>query len=200
MNNKKANTQVAIDNLISQRWSPRAFDAERMVEDEKIMAILEAARWAPSCFNDQPWRYVVCNKNINEAAWNNALSCLVEKNQLWAKNAPVLMLACAHGQFAHNGNDNRWSQYDTGAASENICLQATSSGLYVHQMGGFDADRTHEVFKLSENITPMAMIAIGYLGELSSLDEDFVEGEKAERDRNAIGESFFNGEWGTPYA
>jgi nitroreductase len=199
VSNKKADTQAVIDNLISQRWSPRAFDVERPIEEEKITAILEAARWAPSCFNDQPWRYVICNKTNNEAAWKNALACLVEKNQLWAKNAPVLMLACANDKFGYNGSDNRWSQYDTGAASENICLQATSLGLFVHQMGGFDPDRARKVFKIPEGITPMAMMAMGYMGELSSLHEDFVEGEQAERSRKAISESFFNGEWGSPY-
>jgi nitroreductase len=199
MTDKKAKTQVAIDQLIANRWSPRAFDANRPVEDEKIMALLEAARWAPSCFNDQPWRYVVCNKFNNEVAWQLALSCLAEKNQLWAKNAPVLILGCANGQFSHNGNDNRWAQYDTGAASENICLQAGSMGLFAHQMGGFDAERTREVLKVPSDVTPMAMIAVGYEGAISDLHEDFVESENEERVRNDITESFFGGEWGKPY-
>lgn len=199
MADKKAKTQIAIDKLIASRWSPRAFDANKPVEDEKIMALLEAARWAPSCFNDQPWHYVVCNKFSNEVAWQFALSCLVEKNQLWAKNAPVLMLACANTQFALNGKNNRWAQYDTGAASENMCLQAVSMGLFIHQMGGFDAERTHEVLKVPETVTPIAMMAVGYQGATSDLHEDFVEGENAERSRNDIAEIFFSGEWGNAY-
>lgn len=199
MSDKKANTRVAIDQLIASRWSPRAFDANKPVEDEKIMALLEAARWAPSCFGEQPWRYVVCNKFRDEVNWQLALSCLVEKNQLWAKNAPVLMLASANAQFSHNGNDNQWAQYDTGAASENMCLQAASIGLFVHQMGGFDAERAHELLKVPRTATPMAMLAVGYEGAISDLHEDFVEGEKAERERHEISELFFNGEWGKSY-
>lgn len=199
MTDKKARTQVAIDPLIANRWSPRAFDANRPVEDEKILALLEAARWAPSCFNDQPWRYVVSNKFNDEVAWQFVLSCLAPKNQLWAKDAPVLMLACANAQFSHNGKDNRWAQYDTGAASENICLQAGSLGLFAHQMGGFDAERAHKILKVPADITPMAMIAIGYQGDIDELHEDFVEGENAERVRNDITETFFSGEWGKPY-
>lgn len=199
MTDKKANTQVAINKLIASRWSPRAFDSNKPVEEEKILALLEAARWAPSCFNDQPWRYVMCNKFSDEVAWQFALSCLAPKNQLWAKNAPVLMLACANGQFSHNGKDNRWAQYDTGAASENICLQAGSLGLFVHQMGGFDAERAHEILKIPRSATPMAMMAVGYQGEINELHEDFVEGENAERTRNDITELFFSGEWGKPY-
>jgi nitroreductase len=114
MTNKPASTQTPIDELIAKRWSPRSFDGNRPVEDEKVLALMEAARWAPSCFNEQPWRYIICNKHKNEVAWQFALSCLVEKNQLWAKNAPILMTACANTKFTHNGNDNNWALYDTG--------------------------------------------------------------------------------------
>ncbi len=199
MSKKPAVTQVDIDDLIRDRWSPRAFDPEHIIEDEKLKALVEAAHWAPSCFNEQPWRYILCNKHKNETAWDNALFCLAPKNQLWAKSAPLLILACAYEEFTYNGKPNRWAQYDTGAASENICLQATSMGLFAHQMGGFDPERAHEVFHIPGNITPMAMIAAGYYGDINELDADFVEGENAERERKSVPEMFFNGDLKSPF-
>jgi len=199
MTNKTANTSVEINGLLAGRWSPRAFDPDHELESDKITALMEAARWAPSCFNEQPWRFIVCNKHSNNTAWQYAVSCLAPKNQLWAKNAPLLMMACAHKEFSHNGSSNRWAQYDTGAASENICLQAASMGLFAHQMGGFDAERAHEVFKIPRQITPMAMIAVGYYGNINNLEADFVVGEQAARERNPLHNHFFNGDFETPF-
>lgn len=199
MTNKTANTSVEINRLIAKRWSPRVFDADHAIEDDKITALMEAAHWAPSCFNEQPWRFIVCNRHSNEVAWQYAVSCLAPKNQLWAKDAPLLIMACANEEFSYNGSANRWAQYDTGAASENICLQATSMGLFAHQMGGFDAERAHEVFKIPQQITPMAMIAVGYIGDIKKLDASFVEAEKANRERKALDNNFFNGDFETPY-
>ena len=200
MTEKKANTRVDIDPLIAARWSPRAFDPERAIQRETITALLEAAHWAPSCYNEQPWRFIVCNKHDNEVAWQFALSCLMQINQLWAKNAPLLITACASEVFTHNGKPNRWAQYDTGAASMNICLQATSLGLFAHQMGGFDAERVHEIFKLPDGLTPMSVIAVGHYGSLDKLDADFVAGETAARERKPLESHFFNGDFETPYA
>ena len=104
MPGKPATTAVPIHDIISKRSSPRTFDPERGIAAEDLLALLEAARWAPSCYNDQPWRYVVCVKSTDEAAWQAALDCLTEKNQSWARNAPVLMLAVAMNRFGHNGN------------------------------------------------------------------------------------------------
>ncbi len=120
-------------------------------------------------------------------------------NQLWAKDAPLLIMACADEEFSYNSSANRWAQYDTGAASENICLQATSMGLFAHQMGGFDAERAHEVFKIPRQITPMAMIAVGYIGDINNLDADFVEAEQANRERKGLDNNFFKGDFETPY-
>jgi len=199
MANKTANTNVEIDRLIAERWSPRAFDPEHVIEDEKITALMEAAHWAPSCFNEQPWRFIICNKHSNEVTWQYAVSCLAPKNQLWAKDAPLLIMACANEEFSYNSSANRWAQYDTGAASENICLQATSMGLFAHQMGGFDAERAHEVFKIPQQITPIAMIAVGYYGDIKNLNPDFVEAEHAARERKPLHNNFFNGDFETPY-
>ncbi|MBD9358884.1 nitroreductase family protein [Methylomonas albis] len=199
MQQKTANTQVNIHELIAKRWSPRAFDPDKMVSPTDITAVLEAARWAPSCFNDQPWRYVVCDKAHDAAAWQNALAVIAEKNQLWAKNAPVLILAVAMENFNHNGKPNRWAAYDTGAASLSLCLQATALGLIVHQMGGFDADKARQALSLPDDCTPMAMLALGYQAEVDTLAEDFQAAEQAERSRVALEQRFYLGQWGEAY-
>jgi len=196
MQQKPATTRVKLHDLIQARWSPRAFDPDRPVSPDDLLALLEAAHWAPSCFNDQPWRFVVCNKAADETGWHNALSVLAEKNRRWAKNAPVLMLAVAMENFNHNGQPNRWAMYDTGAASVSLCLQATALGMSVHQMGGFDAEQAREVFKLPGDCRPMAMMAVGYQAEADVLDNDFKEAESAARSRAALNERFFAGQWG----
>lgn len=198
MDNKRATTHTDIHDIIAERWSPRAFDRDRPVAEDTLIGLLEAARWAPSCFNDQPWRYIVCDRATNEVAWNDAFSCLVEKNQLWAKNAPVLIFSCAKMYFTHNGNLNRWSEHDCGAASANMCLQATAYGLHIHQMGGFDADRVNELFKVPDDFKPMAAMAVGYMGDIGVLHEDFTADEQAPRERIALEKFAFYGEWKTP--
>lgn len=196
---KKAVTQVPIHDLLAARWSGRAFDPERMLARGQILALLEAARWAPSCFGDQPWRYIVCDKQMNRPAWETALGCLSEGNQGWAHAAPLLMLSLADGQFVSRDRANRWGQHDTGAASENLCLQATAMGLMTHQMGGFDKDRAAAVFNVPERYTPMAMMAVGYQLPIDAMSEAQKERELAERGRRPLSENFFDGEWDKPY-
>jgi nitroreductase len=200
MTQKIATTSVPVTNIIAGRWSPRAFDGARDLSVDEVLTLLEAARWAPSCFNDQPWRFVVCDRATNSGAWQNLLDCLTEKNQLWAKNAPLLLLATAVPAFGHNDKPNRWHQYDTGAASENICLQASAMGLAAHQMGGFDIDKTRATFGIPEDVALMAVIAVGHPGKLDELDEEFRDGELAARVRKPLSEGFFSGTWGTPVA
>lgn len=196
MQAKPATSCVKIHDIIQNRWSPRAFDANKPVSHDDLLALLEAARWAPSCFNDQPWRFVVCNKNTDADSWQNALTTLAERNQLWAKNAPILVLSVAMANFNHNDKPNRWAMYDTGAAATSLCLQATALGLIVHQMGGFDAEKARELFHLPSDCTPMAMMAIGYQGDVNVLDEDFKVTELGERSRVALYERFYAGRWG----
>ena len=196
MQHKPATTQVKIHDIIEKRWSPRAFDSDKCVNHDDLLALLEAARWAPSCFNDQPWRFVVCNKATDATGWENALASVVEKNRLWARNAPVLILAVAMENFNHNGQPNRWAMYDTGAASANLCLQATALGLIVHQMGGFDAEKAREVFSLPADCKPVAMLAVGYQADVDVLDNDFKEAELAARSRMPLNERFYAGQWG----
>lgn len=195
---KLASTQVAIDNTIAARWSPRAFDGDKLVTKEQVIALLEAARWAPSCFGDQPWRFVVFDKATDEMGWKAAFDCLVEGNQVWAKDTSLLILVCADTLFSHNQKPNRWAQYDTGAAAENLCLQASSMGLAAHQMGGFNADVAREKFNIPEQYTLMSVIAVGYQANVENLPDTLKERELADRKRKALGELFYSGVWNKP--
>ncbi len=195
---KTAVTHMPIDSLIAERWSPRALDANKPVSHEQIISLLEAARWAPSCFGDQPWRFIVWDRHNDIDAWNDALNCLAPSNEAWAKNAPVLILVCSDTLFNHNQQLNRWGHYDTGAAAENLCLQATSLGLFAHQMGGFDATKARAEFEIPEQYDLMSMIAVGYLGDAEQLSEELKKRELSPRQRRPLGELFFNGLWNRP--
>lgn len=195
---KPAISSVPIQETIANRWSGRAYDASKPVSHQQMIALLEAARWAPSCFGDQPWRFVVWDKNTDDKAWQQAFDCLASSNQTWVKHAPVLILVCANSVFDHNGAPNRWAQYDTGAAAENLCLQAAHLGLIAHQMGGFNADETREKFNIPAQFTPMAMISVGYAGDANDLSEELKAREIAPRKRKALGELFYEGAWDKP--
>jgi len=188
-----------IHEIIASRWSPRAIDPDRPVSRDQITALLEAARWAPSCFGDEPWRFLVFDRASAPEDWDRAFACLAEGNQAWVRNAPLLLAAVAGSHFRHNGKPNRWAQYDTGAASENLCLQAVALGLVAHQMGGFDGGRLAETFGIPDEYTPMAMIAIGHPGNPDALPEPLREKELAPRQRQPLGEIAFAGLWSTPY-
>ena len=194
--NKPAITQVAINDTIAKRWSGRAYDADQDLSPEQIKALLEAARWAPSCFGDQPWRFIVWQKSTNLDAWQSAFDCLSEGNQGWVINAPVLMLLCANSVFNHNQQPNRWSQYDCGAAAENLCLQATSMGLSAHQLGGFNVDLARKTFQVPEQFSLMAMISVGYPSDLSKLSAEALAREQAARSRRPLSELFYANTWG----
>ena len=190
-----ATTQVAINETIANRWSGRAFDATKAVSKQQIISLCEAARWAPSCFGDEPWRFMVWDKNANSDAWQKAFDCLAPSNQTWVKNAPVLLLVCADTLFGHNQTPNRWAQYDTGAAAENLCLQAADLGLMAHQMGGFNADAAREAFAIPSQFTLMAMVAVGYAGDANQLPDELKARELAPRKRKPIGDLFFHSAW-----
>ena len=194
---KPAHTQTPIHELIAQRWSGRAYDPNKSVSHEQLLAIIEAARWAPSCFGDEPWRYIIWDKHSDKQSWQRAFDCLAPGNQEWVVDAPVLMLASADSEFQKNGKPNRWGQHDTGAASENLCLQATALGLMAHQMGGFDSDKIRGEFMIPERFTPMAMITIGYQLDQAALQGEIKEREMAPRERQALASRFFAGAWGT---
>jgi len=193
---KTASTAVPIHDLIAGRWSPRAFDADAMLTDDELTALFEAARWSPSCFNDQPWRYLVWDRHAAPDDWARALACLGESNRRWAARAPLLMLSVASGRFAHNGSPNRFAQYDTGAATLALALQAQALGLVAHQMGGFDAERARQEFAIPEDFAPQAMIAIGRPAAPDTLEPDLRDREQAVRQRRPLSELIHTGRWG----
>lgn len=194
---KKAQTRVPIQELMARRWSPRAFDPDRAVERAQVLALLEAARWGPSCFNEQPWRFLVFDGSDPDAR-QRARDCLVEGNA-WARRAPLLILSVARHDFTRNDKPNRHAQHDVGLATENLVLQATALGLATHQMAGYDADRARREFRIPEGYTPMAMIAVGHPGSAAELPEPLREREAAPRERRALEEIAFDGGWERPY-
>jgi len=193
---KPAHTDYPITELMRRRWSPRAFEDGRSVERETVLTLLEAARWAPSCFNDQPRHFLVFDGSDAEAL-ERARACLVPGNA-WALKAPVLMLSVARETFEQNGKPNRWAQHDTGLATENLLLQAVELGLAAHPMAGYDADRARSEFGIPDGFTSIAMIAIGYpyRRKLEDLDEKLRGKELASRERKSIAEIAFAGFWG----
>lgn len=198
MLSKKAKTKIPINDLISRRWSPRIFDPNKSVSKEKLLQICEAARWAPSCANEQPYRYIIWNRYTNEVDFLKAFDSLDKWNKKWVKNCPILLVAIAVRDFS-NGDFNRWAEYDTGAASENICLQATDIGLYAHQMGGFDAKKLSLNFNIPPNYKPIAMIAIGYKSyDFSLVHEKYQKTEIEERTRKPLSNNFFDSKWKNP--
>jgi nitroreductase len=196
---KPAPVQVPINNLIARRWSPRAMDPARPVEREKTVKLLEAARWAPSCFNDQPRHFIVFDGSDKEAL-EKARACLVPGNA-WATKAPMLLLSIARETFEYDGKPNRWAQHDVGLATENLLLQAVELGLVAHPMAGFDVEQSRKEFSIPEGFTPMAMIAIGYpyFGSLDEFDEKVRKGDLAERTRKSIEELAFESKFGSGY-
>ena len=196
MQERKADTSVPIEDLLAKRWSTRAYDVERPVSRGELRALLEAARWAPSCNGDEPWRYLIFDRKRDPEGWQKAFDCLSENNRKWVKNAPVLMLSCAGSVFGHSGKPNRYGPHDTGAASACLALQGAAMGLAVHQMGGFDAQKAREAFSIPEGYTPMAMIAVGHPAAADVLDEETRAKELKPRSRNALDTRFFEGGWG----
>jgi nitroreductase len=192
---KPATTQAPIHDIIANRWSPRAYDASKPVSQAQIISMLEAARWAPSCFGDEPWRFIVWDKNKDAAAWEKAFDCIVQGNQGWAKDAPVFVLICAGTLFEQNQKLNRWGAYDTGAAAVSLSLQATSMGLVTHQMGGFDGEKTRAAFNIPEQFEMMSMMAVGYIADVDALPEEAKERTLAPRKRKPLGELFYEGVW-----
>jgi nitroreductase len=198
MDDRKAKTSVPIHDLLTTRWSPRAYNAERKVTRQQLAALLEAARWSPSCNGDQPTRYLIWDKSRDPEGWQKAFDTLSENNKKWVKNVPVLMLSCAGSIFAHNGKPNRYGPHDTGAASMSMALQAVPLGLAVHQMGGFDAEKARAAFAIPAEYTPMAMIAVGYQDSPDVLDEETKAKELRPRSRKPLAELFFEKGWGKP--
>lgn len=193
---KPAITNEPLNDLIRRRWSPRAF-APQPVEAEKLRTILEAARWAPSAMNEQPWSFVVATRD-QDAEFEALLGCLVDANRAWARSAGALILSVARLRYSRDGRENRSALHDVGLATENLLLQAVDLGLFAHPAGGFDADRAREVFAIPEDHAPVAMVILGYPGDPSELPEPLRERELAPRTRRPLEEMVFTGRWGEP--
>lgn len=190
---KHAQTAIPIHDLIGNRWSPRAF-ADRPVSGDDLVAVLEAARWAASSNNMQPWRYIVATK-ADAGAYQRMLECLVPGNQEWAQAAPVLMISLADLKRP-NGEENRHAFHDTGAASAQMTAEATARGLVIHQMGGIDREKIRHVYAVPADHDAVAGIALGYQGEPESLPEGRCEAESAPRSRKPLSEIVFSGSFG----
>ncbi len=197
---KPAPNDFPVHELIRERWSPRAF-ADKPVPQDVLRSIFEAARWAPSSNNEQPWAYLVATCDDNEN-FEKMLSVLVEFNANWAKGAPVLAIAVAELAFAKNNAPNRNAQYDTGAASALLSVEATAQGLAVHQMAGFDPAKARLVFGIPAGWEAIAALAIGYPGDPASLPQPLKDREMAPRTRKPIAEFVMAGQWGhtAPFA
>lgn len=192
---KPAPAQHPIHDLISRRWSPRAYD-ERPVEPEKIASLFEAARWAPSSSNEQPWRFIVARKQDSQV-YDRLFRCLMEGNQRWTHRAPVLILSVAKLTF-DDGSPNRHAYHDVGLAAENLVLQATALGLASHQMAGYHIDKVRAEFAIPSDFDPVAAIAIGYPGDPAVLDDRLRQREMNPRERSPLSAFVFSGQWGLP--
>lgn len=194
---KETPTNVEILEIFKKRWSTRAFDINKPIEREKLIAICEAARWSPSSMNDQPYKFIIWNKFHNEEQYNKALSCLGEWNYKWAKTAPVLVAAIANTKFRYNQKFNRWAEFDTGSATMSMILQATTLDIMSHQMGGFDVDKLKLTFGISDDFVPMSMIAFGYQSEdINVIDVAYHDGEIKPRERLDLSSNFYDSNFG----
>jgi len=189
-----APAEYPVHELIRERWSPRAFSGKE-ISSEDLRSLFEAARWAPSSSNEQPWAFIVATRNDNEN-FSKALQPLVEFNANWAKNAYVLGFAVAELAFAKNNTPNRNAHYDTGAAMSQLTTEATSRGIFVHQMAGFDPDTAREVFEIPSGWDAIAAFSMGYPGDPASLPQPYRDRETAPRVRKPIREFVMNVKWG----
>jgi nitroreductase len=196
---KPAITDAPVHELIKNRWSPRAF-SEKSVSPEILRSLFEAARWAPSSNNEQPWAYLVATKDDPEN-FARMVGVLVEFNANWARQAPVLALSVANLN-SRDGKRNRVALHDVGSATGQLTFEANARGLLVHQMAGFDADKARQTFAIPEHWEPVAAMAIGYPGDPESLPDKLRERELAQRTRKPVSEFVMSGHWGhtAPFA
>jgi len=183
-----------VEELFLKRWSPRAY-ADKPVSDADLKTIFEAASWAASSYNEQPWRFVVGRKG--DAVYGKIFSALMAMNQAWAQSAPVLYASFAKKTFSHNGSPNGVAMHDVGAASALAALQATALGLYAHGMAGFDGGALRAALDVPEDFVPVACWAVGYAGDPETLPDGFKEAELAPRTRKGLEQVVF-GEWEKP--
>lgn len=194
---KPANNDHPIHDLLRRRWSPRAFSS-RPIPPESIRSLLEAARWAPSSFNAQPWRFLIATRD-DAPAFERMVGCLTEGNQTWARQAPLLMLTVARLAF-DDGKPNRHALHDVGQAAAHLTVQAMALGLFVHQMAGIQIEKIRETYGVPAGHDPVTAIAVGYPGNPDDLSDSLKQREHAERRRKTLDEIAFSGAWEEPAA
>ena len=192
-----AKSSVPLHDPIAKRWSPRAFTAEAVTRAD-LTGLLEAARWALSCYGAEPWRFVLGVKGSGDGH-DKIAQALVDANRKWATSAPVLMITVARDAFEFNDKPNDWSKHDVGLAMGQLAIEATARGLVVHQMGGFDKDKARELLGIPDGYSPVAACAIGHLAPAETLPEDLRDKETAARERKPMGEIAFEGRFGDAY-
>lgn len=178
---------------LAERWSPRAF-APEPVGAEDLAALFEAARWAPSCFNEQPWRFLVATKE-DEEGFARLLGTLVDANREWAKDAPVIGIGCAAKNFARGGKPNAHARHDLGQAMAMLSIEAATRGLAVHQMAGFDAEAAAKDCGLPEGVEAVTAFVLGRVGDPDSLPKKLAERERAPRERKPRSELVHGSRW-----
>jgi nitroreductase len=194
---KNAKTEHPVQDFVAKRWSPYGF-SDREIAEADLRALFEAARWAASSFNEQPWSYIVAT-SAQEAEFARLLSCLVEANQSWAKAAPVLALGVATLNFKRNDKPNRVALHDLGLASGNLVAEATARGLSVHQMSGILPDRAREIYAIPEGSEAVTAIAIGYAGDPEAFPEETRKRDLAPRERKPQRDFVFSDSWGKAF-
>lgn len=191
---KPADTLSPIHTLLAERWSPRAFDPTPL-SAEDVASVLEAARWAPSSMNEQPWSFLVAT--IDDAEQHAAMvATLVPPNQVWARSAPLLVITVAHERLSRNGEPNRHAWHDVGMATSMMLIEAMARGLYGHAMGGFYPDQIRSTYGVPEGFSPVAAVAIGRAGDPDALPEPYRTREAAPRARKEPSSFVFTGAWG----
>ena len=196
MTDKRASTDYPIHELLAERWSPYGFE-DRPVAQADLRSLFEAARWAASSYNEQPWNFFVATKE-NPEKFARLLSCLVEANQEWAKAAPVLVLGVVSLKFSRNNKDNRAAVHDLGLAAGNLVVEATARGLCVHQMIGILPDKASEVYQIPEHYEAWTAMAIGYKADPAKLPDALKERDLTPRQRKPLSQFVFTGKWGQP--
>ncbi|MEI8291262.1 MAG: nitroreductase family protein [Verrucomicrobiota bacterium] len=196
MNIKKATTDHPVIRIIAERWSPYGF-ADRAVAESDLLSLFEAARWAASSYNEQPWNYLVATR-ADPKEFARLLACLVEANQAWAETAPVLVLGVVSLRFAKNNQDNRAAVHDLGLAAGNLSIEATARGLSVHQMIGILPDKAREAYQIPEHCEAWTAMAIGYKADPANMPDTLKERDLTPRQRKPLEEFVFTGHWGKP--
>jgi nitroreductase len=193
---KSASPDYPIQKVLAERWSPYGF-ADRTVSEAELSSLFEAARWAASSYNEQPWTYFVATRK-DPGEFERLLSCLVPANQEWAKAAPVLVLGVVNLRFSRTNKDNRSAVHDLGLASANLVVEATARGLSVHQMIGILPDRARELYQIPVHSEAWTAMAIGYKANADALPDGLRERDLAPRQRKPTSQFVFTGSWGQP--